>query len=547
MKGIYTYFNPVVQSKGYFKPINLLCCLLLGASLILDGCLKDIPSYRQLEGKYDTWRFAADGESTKFNSIPDFSYAGYERNKDSIPLVPVKAIVSPDTGDNTNMIQQAINKVSGMPLVNGFRGTVLLKAGTYHVGGTLNITTSGVVLRGEGTGLNGTILLATSATQYNLIQVSGSGSGFMETGKALSPVDSSGVAIGSNKIPVNNAADFSVGDSIVVVKSSNQEWLNYIGMSQFGWQTNQYQIVHRRIIQAINGDTLIVGIPMVDAIQSQFGGGYVATASFPGRISNCGVENIRLQCVYTSDSVETHAWIAIQMNRVTNSWVRNITAYYFGLSCVSLTGYSDFNTVQDCAMIDPKSERTYASMYSFAIGGGSMGNLFQRCYARDGRYDFIVLDQDTGPNVFLDCYSTNDEGDIGPHNGWATGILFDNVYAGVLESRNDGALGGGHGWTGAQTMFWNCKASQGVDVQSPPAGISWVVGCQSPWRNSSNAYFSSWGSPVQPRSIFLDQLSKRLGSNAVMGITVPSQRGNQNIWGELTQWGGENTALKVFP
>ena len=61
-------------------------------------------------------------------------------------------------GDNSAVIQQAIDRVSNMKLVNGFRGAVLLKPGVYNCERELNINASGVALRGSGSGEKGTIL-----------------------------------------------------------------------------------------------------------------------------------------------------------------------------------------------------------------------------------------------------------------------------------------------------------------------------------------------------------------------------------------------------
>jgi hypothetical protein len=69
------------------------------------------------------------------------------------------------------IIQAAIDQVSKLPLdANGFRGAVLLAAGLYPIGGQIRITTSGVILRGEGTdvtgtGLTGTVLEATGTSR----------------------------------------------------------------------------------------------------------------------------------------------------------------------------------------------------------------------------------------------------------------------------------------------------------------------------------------------------------------------------------------------
>ncbi len=68
------------------------------------------------------------------------------------------------------MIQAAIDRVSALtPDANGFRGAVLLKKGVYLVEGSLYIRASGVVLRGEGNGVDGTVLNATQKSQHTLI------------------------------------------------------------------------------------------------------------------------------------------------------------------------------------------------------------------------------------------------------------------------------------------------------------------------------------------------------------------------------------------
>ena len=56
-------------------------------------------------------------------------------------------------GDDRARIQAAIDVVSALPAdASGHRGAVLLRAGTYEVGDTITISTSGVILRGEGQG-----------------------------------------------------------------------------------------------------------------------------------------------------------------------------------------------------------------------------------------------------------------------------------------------------------------------------------------------------------------------------------------------------------
>lgn len=477
--------------------------------------------------------------------LPDYSFAGYERDKQAIPLVPVKETVSPGPGDDGQRIQDAIDAVAGQPLVDGFRGAVLLKAGNYEVEQPLMITASGIVLRGEGQGDNGTVITATGTTQYNFIQVKGSGS---DIESSRSPIVANDVRVGATKIPVQNAGLFQVGDTVMVRKTPNDHWIDTLQMAQYGWTASGYRIAHRRIIRKITGDTIEVGIPMVDFFTERFGGGYVAKVSSPGRIAHCGVENLRLLSAYKSDDDEQHGWVAVSLTRAVNSWVRNVTAVYFGYACAGIY-QSDFNTVQDCAMLDPKSITTGGRKYSFYIDKG-LGNLFQRCYTRGGRHDFVTGSRVTGPNVFLDCYATQTHADIGPHHRWSTGILFDNISGGQINVQNRGSYGSGHGWVGAQVMLWNCHASS-IILQSPQIGANWAVGCaggsitgKGPYDNREG-YVESWGTPVQPRSLFLNQLKKRLGEDAVERITTPAQRSG-SIWDALRQWAGSGTPLKTI-
>jgi hypothetical protein len=96
------------------------------------------------------------------NAIPDFSHAGYGGGGVPLPFVPVKETVWPVAGDNTANLQAAIDKVSALaPDGSGFRGAVLIKMGYYKMATPLRIQSSGVVLRGEGMGEAGTVLIGT--------------------------------------------------------------------------------------------------------------------------------------------------------------------------------------------------------------------------------------------------------------------------------------------------------------------------------------------------------------------------------------------------
>jgi len=100
-----------------------------------------------------------------------------------------------------------------------------------------------------------------------------------------------------------------------------------------------------------------------------------------------------------------------------------------------------------------------------------------------------------GPNVYLDM--VNNGWDAGPHHRWSMGILYDNVSAHVFVAHNRGSTGSGHGWSGAQIVFWNVWGSK-TAVQDPPTGANYVFGKA---RFKQDRQFV--GETVAPRSLYL--------------------------------------------
>ena len=94
--------------------------------------------------------YANQGETEKLSLIPDFSYAGFMGGGVALPEVAVVQTLAPQAGDNRERIQAAIDGIAALtPNDSGFRGALLLEAGTWEVEGTLTISASGIVLRGE--------------------------------------------------------------------------------------------------------------------------------------------------------------------------------------------------------------------------------------------------------------------------------------------------------------------------------------------------------------------------------------------------------------
>ncbi len=491
--------------------------------------------------------FAMEGQSNAVNTIPDFSYAGYQGGGVSLPAdLSVRVVVNPEEGDDAPGIQAAIDQVEALePDQNGFRGVVLIKAGHYSLESSLAISASGVILRGEGQGLNGTVLHSNLRAAHSIISILGSG-GISLDGSSEQPITSEYVPVGSYSFEVEDASAFEVGEKIVVTRTPNQVWIDALGMDQQtlcqgasgcnAWTPASYTIDHERTITAISGNTISINIPIVDVMEEQYGGGTISKILSSRRISQCGVENMRIQSFYDGNSDEAHAWTAVRLKDSENCWVKQITGQYLAYSTVNIES-GNFTTVQDCAYIDPRSLVTGGRRYSFAVQEG-LGNLFQRCYTQFGRHDFVTGSRVTGPNVFLDGLAESARSDIGPHHRWATGTLFDNLRGGSTRVWNRGSSGSGHGWSGAQTMFWNINSYNGeFRVDSPLGSINWGIGCVG--TNQTGAgYWESWGEKVQPRSLYIQQLEDRLGADALEQILISEQQSGE-IYDLLETWGGQ--------
>lgn len=516
---------------------------LIGFLLLFYSCKKDELS---LDDRYTS-------VDIKNEKLPDFSYVGYRMSEEPIPTLPVAITLSPHEGDNYHRIQNSINLLASRPLVNGQRGAILLKAGTYNVSESIKIKASGIVLRGEGQGTQGTIInstrqdkfqqLVTNQQRKAMVHIEGSGNGYIEKGTAKSKI-AADVRMADRKIVVESGSGFMPGDTLIITKTTNQAWIDFLGMGQYGWTPEYFQISHRRLLKGVVGDTLILDVPMVDDILNVHGGGWATAVRYEGMVENSGVENIRFTSVVDGPEDENHVWNAVILNRAENCWVRNITAENMALSAVAMFN-SYQNTVQDCAIFNFKSRPVGDRRYPFFIDINCTGNLFQRLYSDGARHPLITGPKISGPNVFLDSYSSNSTSDTGPHNRWATGTLYDNVLSDMIYARNaENSMG--HGWTGAYNMFWNNYAAKGFLIQNPPGAVNWMVGSQGKNYRAFSAYNASQGAFVTPRSIFIQQLSERIGASRLRDVLAPGQLGDRPVWDELKKWAGSEKALVTF-
>ncbi|ORY00766.1 hypothetical protein K493DRAFT_312681 [Basidiobolus meristosporus CBS 931.73] len=363
-----------------------------------------------------------------YDIIPDFSGVGYRAGLEDIPTsISTVQTLSPSTdgSDDTARIQSAILELGKRPVgPNGYRGALLLSSGVYRIGGSINITASGIVLRGDSKG--NTTLLATGNSTYTVIQVNGPVNGLQSTSSRYNIV-SSYTPLGARQVNVSpsDSRNLRVGDEIIITRTGNQDWIQAINMANLSSRDPPgrhsknwvpFELRFTRTVKAVDYKKGIIGldIPLTNSIDQKWGGGYVQKFTLPNRLQNIGIEyingisqfdpsktsSIGSQTPYFSD--ENHADKLITFTGVQNAWARYITSKYFD-HFIEAGANAKWITVEYCSYSDPVSVITGGRRYSYLIESGAEQILYQHVTASESRHAFAYGSHVTGPNVFYNC------------------------------------------------------------------------------------------------------------------------------------------------
>jgi len=466
------------------------------------------------------------------DKIMDFSYAGYGGGGIRIPTVETKITVSPQTGDNTGPIQRAIDEVSLLPLVNGFRGAVLLQPGEYSCDRPIMIQASGVVLRGSGAGPAGSVIKMTG-TPHVCIEVKGA----VTTRTIGTPAAFSAIYVpaGALSFRLTDASGFQTGDTIRITRPVTEAWVKFMGMDQLirdgkkqTWVSGE--ISCERVITQKTQNIITVDVPLTDSYDRGLldpPGVTVTKISTSGELSQIGIENFRIVCPAQAVTINDGHHRAFTMSGLTDGWARKITVLNT-VNSISITGKRI--TVEDIGLLHDSA--TLGAAKPADINGSGPQLLFHRCTSTcDNVFFFGTGAKVTGPIVLLNCVF-HGHGWIQPHQRWATGLLIDDceVPEGGIDFMNRGEMGSGHGWAIGWAVAWNCRAKSYLN-QQPPGAVNWVIGCSGEKQQGAMPFekapllpegiYDSYGQPVAPKSLYLAQLRERLGEKALANIGYP--------------------------
>ena len=455
-------------------------------------------------------------KSKKELYIPmDYSTCGYHASEQAIPDVKATVTVSWQAGDCARLIQQAIDHVATMePDANGHRGAVVLGEGSFTISEPLRITASGIVLRGMGR--NRTTLIKQGVDRGAMIYIEVKGKR-REVRKDTIRVTNETIAAGSCRLNVRGTT-LKPGERILIVRPCTKEWIEHLKMDDFGggldytgWKPTDIDITWDRTVKAVDGNTITLDAPITTTISQDFGGAYILRNPHPSEITECGIEAMTLESAVNdlNNKDEDHCWDGISIDNARDCWVRMVNFRHLAGSAVNLQKQTSRITVEDCIASEPVSEIGGWRRQVFLTRGQQ--TLFQRCVSRQGIHDFAAGFCAAGPNAFVQCEGEASLGFSGSIGSWAAGLLFDivNIDGNDLRFANLEQFQFGTGWNTANSMFWQCTASTIACYSPDDDNKSSGHGC---WGTlTGNGEWTSSNDHVSPRSLFYDQLEKRLG------------------------------------
>ena len=529
-----------------------------------------IQSTKSKNSNTSIWVYQGTDEKLIYKTTPaddkimDFSYAGYMGGGVALPIVPIAKTVQPSGNvDDTKLIQDAIDAVAMMPLKDGFRGTVLLSPGTFTCSKTIFIPADGIVLRGSGSDNKSTSTTIKMTGDRHIAIIVGAQknrSSNVQSSEFADPSERQEQTIqapevqttitdvyipaGTNTFSVADSKGFAVGDLITIKRPTTAAWIKFMQMDNLNrdgrpqtWIGSTRSGIQERTITAISGNKLSIDIPRADSYDAKYlnpPGVTVSKINPPPVVTQVGVEHLHIQCAPLETDYGHAPYSAIRI--VGNDcWVKDV----YCEETMNSTTILGKITMQQVIVTHTFPNLGASKPTDFSIEGSQI--LIDRCkITGDNEYFVWTGSLDPGPNVLLNCTFNGHGSRIQPHQRWSTGMLIDNckVPDGGIDFMNRGVAGSGHGWTMGWGVAWNCLAKTYI-IQNPPGVYNWAVGCIGSRVQTARLFdstpilpegiFESHGIPVAPQSLYLAQLSARLGMQALKNIGYSSNSENDFI------------------
>ncbi len=491
-------------------------------------------------------------------ALQDYSYAGYHRGMralgdglgpggvdglarfDVTDFGAVPAATASATVDASAAFQDAIDAADA---AGG--GLVFVPAGVYRIDRWLEITSSRIVLRGEGPAASRLWFTRLSQLDDNAhIRFVGS-----ETVTDEVPLVSA-VDRFDDTLEVADATAFEVGEDVIIGEVLDEALLAELGMTTL-WasELGDWQPLYRRTIigvdRTVDPHRIRVDVPLRAPLSLAH---QASVRRVTGGLREVGIEHLGV----ANASAWSEAWssrdvFAIAFIGVSDGWARDVTSWASpgaplagpgsGAHLVSggvLVAASKRVTIAECTFESPQNRR-FGEGNVFEVRRSSEV-LTRDCVGRDGGINFNVgPGLGTSGSVWLRVQSSGSAAmPLGPGNtqmvqannelhGLATANLFDGcTFDDGIDAVNRPALQYGSGHAARETAFWNVGGDELVSLQF---GLGYVIGSVGSTDVRTNPLLSGGdgtapedlvegrgqGDLLVPASLYEDQLQRRLG------------------------------------
>lgn len=506
--------------------------------------------------------------------LHDFSYAGYHRGERALPEAegPVIDVTKAPWRADATGVQDATAAIQGALDAAGQAGggVVYLPAGTYRVappegaGAALRIEGDNVVLRGAGAGRTFVFNDSVAMRNKRVIQVRAKNSAwwFSEPGRGGVSLLKADIVKPTLRVPVENASLFKVGELVIVRIDPTPRFIEEIGMAG-KWKVdastsksnrNKLTLAYaRRIVAIEEGDTLVIDVPtrlplrVADGARVQRLGGVTLRES--------GVEDLSIgmrqhpgegwseEEGYNRAGTgphDAHQSYAIAFEGTENCWLRRVGTYappgndprVHLLSNGVLLGRGRLLTVAGCDFRFPQYRGGGGNGYMYVLHGND--GLLRDSHAEGGRHNYDFGQMTSTGNVILDCTAKDGLLFSDFHMYLSAANLIDNVTCDGDSFEATFRPWGGtpmHGASTTQSVFWNLNglrySAETVSLGAKPwtrrqtlvltKGLRdiYIIGTRGPASKISadaGAFVEGVGrgDALQPRSLYLDQVERRL-------------------------------------
>ncbi|MFC4873172.1 DUF4955 domain-containing protein [Negadavirga shengliensis] len=407
--------------------------------------------------------FKSAAQENRQATLPDFSYAGYHFSEKPLPDnhelnifdVTEYGAIPDDNGYDDEAIQKAIDAAQRTDQ----GGIVFFPPGKYLIAPDEDkskfflISKSNIILKGSGSGKEGTEIfqdkMRVGSRQFRFEPE--------ETDSEKITLLTQAAERGSFWIEVENPEMLEEGDDVVLMHKSEAFTRQYFAPRELSKEWTRLfgpdggmQIKEIHTVDKIEGNRVKFKNPLhIDIMMIE---GHDFELHSYRSIEECGIEDILFTGNWTSypeefhhhkDVIHDQGWVAINMENVKNSWIRNCAFKDWNEVINIRNGYQ--LTLTDINIFGKKGHTSIHARSGYGV-------LIRKCDFNGAHHHGPGTGYGGVATVVTQCTLGQDQ-IIDSHSGQPYATLFDNINGGVFYNLGGPLPGLPH--HGKHLVFWN--------------------------------------------------------------------------------------------